>query len=330
MSLVKPLVSVIIPCYNRASIIRLAIDSVWRQTFGDWELIIVDDGSSDNLTEALRIYDEDPRIRLVRHSRNLGEPAARNTGIAAALGRFVAFLDSDDEWLPQKLEQQLSAILAAPDPDNVFCVTQTIVMLSARHCIVRPLHGPAPGRSFGEFLYNDGGFAQSSSFLLAKSLASRFPFRENLMQMVDHLFFIELGAAGATYLQVPEPLAIWHNETRPDRVSLADSLAQWRATLRYFCDEAASMEPPHVLAACEARVLSGVLWRTDPLESLQLLARAWRDGVLSTQQVMMLLCRNTLPSRVYDPARQLYDSARHSVALLQRSRLGGALTAMAR
>ena len=105
--------------------------------------------------------------------------------------------------------------MAAPDPDLVFCVTQTIVILSEHRRIVRPIRGPAPGRSFAEFLYNDGGFAQSSSFFLAKSLAQRFPFREDLRQMVDHLFFMELGAAGASYLLVPEPLTVWHNEERP-------------------------------------------------------------------------------------------------------------------
>ena len=194
-----PLISVIIPCYNRAHIIGQAVNAVRQQTLTDWELIIVDDGSADDLAAALAPYSRDARIRLVRHARNRGEPAARNTGIAEARGRFVAFLNSDDLWLPEKLARQAEAVLATPDPDRLFCVTRAVVVLSADHRIIRPLSGPAPGRSFSEFLYNDGGFAQSSSFFLAKSLAARFPFREDLRQMVDHLFFIEVGAAGAQY-----------------------------------------------------------------------------------------------------------------------------------
>lgn len=307
MIFIAPLVSVIIPCYNRAHLIAQAISSVRRQTFQDWELIIVDDGSSDDLCLALRECCADERIRLVRHPKNLGEPAARNTGIGVALGRFIAFLDSDDEWLPKKLERQVAVVLGMPEPERVICVTQTVVMLTDNKSIIRPLQRPAPGRSFAEFLYNDGGFAQSSSFFLAKSLAERFPFRESLTQMVDHLFFIELGAAGAEYALIPEPLTIWHNEVRADRVSFADNLAKWRATVKHFSEQASSLVPQHVLIACEARFLSGLLWRTAPLESLKLLLRARIAGALSTKQVLRLLCRNVLPLRTYDSARYLLD-----------------------
>jgi len=319
MAFIVPLISIIIPCYNRAHLIARAITSVTRQTFPDWELIIVDDGSSDNLASVLQEHHADPRIRLIRHSKNLGEPAARNTGIEVAAGRFIAFLDSDDEWLPEKLERQLAAVMARPDPDRVICVTHTIVMLAANRHIIRPVQSPAPGRTFAEFLYNDGGFAQSSSFFVAKSLAERFPFRESLTQMVDHLFFIELGAAGAEYVLVAEPLTIWHNETRPDRVSFADTIGKWRATVKYFIEQASPLVPEHVLIACEARFLSGLLWRTAPLESLKLLLRAWVTGALSTKQTLRLFCRNVLPVKIYDGARHFLDRLQRYVARTRRS-----------
>src|SRR5215469_1652028 len=299
-----PLVSVIVPCYNRAHIIARAVDSARDQTMQDWELVIVDDGSSDDIVGALMAYRNDERIRLVRHTCNRGEPAARNTGIQAARGRFIAFLDSDDVWLPEKLARQTKTIMAAPNPDFVFCVTRTIVILSAHRRIVRPVRGPAPGRSFAEFLYNDGGFAQSSSFFLAKSLAQRFPFRQDLRQMVDHLFFMEVGAAGASYLLVPEPLTVWHNEERPDRISMGDDLAKWRKIVQQFSEEAAPFVPSHVLLAGEARFLSGHLWKASPRESIKLLLRARRGGALSSRQAFSLFCRNALP-------RQRYDFVRH-------------------
>lgn len=303
-----PLISVIIPCYNRAHIIGQAVNAVRQQTLTDWELIIVDDGSADDLAAALAPYSRDARIRLVRHARNRGEPAARNTGIAEARGRFVAFLDSDDLWLPEKLARQAEAVLATPDPDRVFCVTRAVVVLSADHRIIRPLSGPAPGRSFSEFLYNDGGFAQSSSFFLAKSLAARFPFREDLRQMVDHLFFIEVGAAGAQYLLVPEPLTIWNNEERPDRLTCAEGLGKWRSIMAQFAAEAGSFVPPHALVAAEARFLSKHLWEVSPMDSLRLLLRARYTGALSTRQVVALFCRNALPQRAYNRARHLISA----------------------
>lgn len=102
----EALVSIVIPTYNRATFLREAIESVRVQTFRQWELIVVDDGSTDDTpTIVSRIADR--RIRLVTISHT-GSPAkARNAGIAEARADFVAFLDSDDRWLPEKLQQQL-------------------------------------------------------------------------------------------------------------------------------------------------------------------------------------------------------------------------------
>lgn len=110
-----PLVSVVIPAYNRAHLIGRAIASVLAQTYQRFEILVVDDASSDPLPEALAAT-ADPRLRCVVHPRNRGAAAARNTGIAAAQGEFVAFLDSDDTWYPEKLAYQVSAMRDQP-PD---------------------------------------------------------------------------------------------------------------------------------------------------------------------------------------------------------------------
>lgn len=101
-------VSVVVPVFNRAHLVGPAIDSILAQAPGDWsmDVIVVDDGSTDDLAAALQPYGS--RVTCVRHSTNAGAAAARNTGVAAAGGDYVAFLDSDDEWLPQKLSMQLA------------------------------------------------------------------------------------------------------------------------------------------------------------------------------------------------------------------------------
>jgi len=104
-----PRVSVIIPTYNREHVLPRAVDSVLNQTFRDFELIIVDDASTDNTAELVAGMD-DPRIRYFRHDTNQYAAGARNTGLDAVAGEFVAFLDSDDLWLPHKLEQQLGQL----------------------------------------------------------------------------------------------------------------------------------------------------------------------------------------------------------------------------
>jgi glycosyltransferase involved in cell wall biosynthesis len=103
---VTPKVSVVIPVLNRPVAVRRAIDSVLAQTFQDFEIIVVDDGSTDETAAAVHAC-VDPRITLIRHDRRRGGGAARNTGIRAGSAPYVAFLDSDDEWLPTKLQRQL-------------------------------------------------------------------------------------------------------------------------------------------------------------------------------------------------------------------------------
>jgi len=116
-----PAVSVILPTYNRAYCLGRAVDSVLTQTFRDFELIVVDDGSTDETQELLAGY-TDPRLRVIRQPENKGQSAARNAGILAANGKYIAFHDSDDEWLPEKLERQVEVLDSAPpDVGVVFC-----------------------------------------------------------------------------------------------------------------------------------------------------------------------------------------------------------------
>lgn len=103
----SPIVSVIIPTYNREGLIGRAVKSVLNQTFKNFEIIVVDDASSDGTERVIKSFG-DSRIRYVRHSKNKGISEARNTGIKIAAGRFIAFQDSDDEWLPTKLAKQIA------------------------------------------------------------------------------------------------------------------------------------------------------------------------------------------------------------------------------
>jgi glycosyltransferase involved in cell wall biosynthesis len=104
-----PLVSVIIPCLNRETLVGDAIESALNQTHPNLEIIIVDDGSTDGTGKVVQRYTGSGKVRYLRHEVNKGIPTARNTGIRNSLGDYVAFLDSDDLWLPNKIEVQLRA-----------------------------------------------------------------------------------------------------------------------------------------------------------------------------------------------------------------------------
>ncbi len=117
----KPVVSVIMPCYNAEAYLPESIESVISQTFHNWELLVIDDCSTDNSAEIVRTYaSKDERIRMLRTEKPSGSATVpRNIGIQKAQGRYIAFLDADDQWFPEKLEQQLP-LFEAPEVAVVF------------------------------------------------------------------------------------------------------------------------------------------------------------------------------------------------------------------
>lgn len=104
----KPLVSVIMPCYNGEKFIGEAIESVMNQTYKNWELIIIDDNSMDNSEKIINNYLSDSRIKYIKSKKNKGIPVVRNIGIRVSKGEYIAFLDQDDIWVQKKIEKQLN------------------------------------------------------------------------------------------------------------------------------------------------------------------------------------------------------------------------------
>ena len=122
----QPLVSVVTPAYNAARFIEETMNSVRAQTYENWEMIVVDDQSTDNTVELVKQYEQmDGRIRLVQLEENSGSAIARNTAMDHAQGRYIAFLDSDDRWLPEKLTKQLRFM---QENDLAFTFTRYIRM----------------------------------------------------------------------------------------------------------------------------------------------------------------------------------------------------------
>ena len=116
----SPLVSVVIPTYNRARVVERALKTAFAQTYRNLEIIIVDDGSTDDTEATLAPFQD--RIRYF-YQKNQGASAARNRAIQEARGKYIAFLDSDDEWLPTKLEQQIALLESRPDLSFVACLS---------------------------------------------------------------------------------------------------------------------------------------------------------------------------------------------------------------
>ncbi len=113
----QPLVSVVIPTHNRANMITRAMESILHQTYDNWEMLVVDDCSTDETPAKVKAYLNDQRIQYLRMEKRSGACAARNKGIENAKGEFITFLDSDDEYLPQKIELQVKCFQESQVPN---------------------------------------------------------------------------------------------------------------------------------------------------------------------------------------------------------------------
>ncbi len=125
----RPVVSVVVTTYNYGKYVRGAVDSVLGQTYGNLDVLVIDDGSTDDTRRILAEYVQAGRIRYL-YQDNAGQARAKNRGIAEARGEFVAFLDADDQWLPRKIEKQIS--LFADDRVGVVCSKRKIILADGR------------------------------------------------------------------------------------------------------------------------------------------------------------------------------------------------------
>ena len=184
----NPFFSIVIPYYNRAYCIRKAIQSCIDQTYADFEIILVDDCSKDNLIDALGSF-KDPRIRVIRTPFNCGAAAARNLGINEAKGRFIAFLDSDDEWVPTKLEICAREIERIKNIEDALIYSKVIVV-NLRSSKVVPKKGIEINENVMDYIISNNGFIQTSSIVIARKIALEILFDDKLPYHNDYLFCI--------------------------------------------------------------------------------------------------------------------------------------------
>lgn len=207
--------SVVIPVYNRAESVLRAIASVLDQSYPVLEVVVVDDGSEDGTAAAIEALD-DPRVKVIRHDTNRGSASARNTGITAARGDLIALLDSDDAWMPQKLEKQVRMLTASLGRDPAV-VSGFVVHESGRQWPV-PLdaaYDVTRDRVWGCHV------SPGSTLLTYRScFESVGLFDENLRRLEDWDWLIRFGEAHRM-LVVPEPLTEVHFE----RQEIADHVA---------------------------------------------------------------------------------------------------------
>lgn len=212
----QPLVSCIIPTYNRANFVERAIQSVLNQTYKNIEVIVVDDGSEDNTKEVvLSIKNE--RIKYIRLHRNFGAAFARNVGIVNAEGEFIAFLDSDDYFLPEKIEKQVEAMMS--DSSIGVCYTEAYYKLQSGELIYKKsprLKGKIYEKIVSSLPYLP--YIHLPTLLIRRELLSNLRFDETKKVMEDAKFIFELSKI-AIFDFIPLPLCVFDRRIDPERLT---------------------------------------------------------------------------------------------------------------
>ena len=262
----RDLVSVVIPTRGRASLVGRAVRSALAQDYARLEVVVVVDGHDDDTRAALDAID-DARLRVVTLPEARGGCGARNAGVAAAMGAWVAFLDDDDEWLEQKLSMQMRLAASSPCARPVIC-SRTIAR-SPRGDEVWPVRLPAPDEPLSEYLFarrglfQGEGLVQSSTVLAPRDLLLRLPFTDGLPVHQDWDWLLRAARApGAQLSFVPEPLAIWHIEEERAGISRQ---SRWEESLNWIESVRGTITPrayaAFLLLSVSARAARAHAWR---------------------------------------------------------------------
>jgi glycosyltransferase involved in cell wall biosynthesis len=206
-----PKVSVIIPTYNRAEFLRSAIESALKQTFTDLEIIVSDDGSTDNTQVVVKSF-EDKRIKYVRNEGNKGPSGTRNTAILASEGEYIAFLDDDDVWLPEKLKSQVN--LLDQSLPNICGVYSNRLMINKSNGKIVSTN-PGTDKLKGNLLYQlaiKSPIHTSTVLIRKKCLDEVGLFNETISYMEDRDMWIRLSIKwDFEYINEPLTKAYFHS-----------------------------------------------------------------------------------------------------------------------
>jgi len=212
----QPHVSVILPTYNRSSTLREAMESVLEQTYEDLELIVVDDGSTDDTMDVVQSV-RDPRVRYIRLAENRGVSHARNVGLAHARGVWVAFQDSDDLWRPAKLEHQMDVALQAGEKVGVWGFWQVDYPDGTSHRFPRtPPHPEEPLHV--SLLYRGLGICPQV-VLLPADVAREVRFPETVSLAEDVIYLLRVATRGLPFRFIEEVLVRVRRWSREEHLS---------------------------------------------------------------------------------------------------------------
>ena len=223
----SPLVSIVIPTYNHASLLQRALATVVEQTYQNWNAIVVNNFSTDNTLEVVAAFN-DPRIQCVNFRNNGVIGASRNEGIALATGKYVAFLDSDDTWFTKKLEQCVEILESGSD---LVCHAEYWIDESGKSRLVA--YGPSEAATHHNLIYKGNRISTSATVVRTALLKEvhGFDVAPELISTEDYDLWIRLAAKSDKFAFISEPLGEYHRHDNNVSANIEKHLAAELALL---------------------------------------------------------------------------------------------------
>ena len=285
-----PAISIITPTFNRHALLEAQHVHLLAQSEQDFEIIVVDDGSSDDPESVVKGFG-DPRIVFLRQE-NGGGGAARNTGIARARGRFIAFLDSDDRFLPHHLSG-MRALLEGSGKTGAY--SRFIVDRGQGRTLLKPPRAIAPGEDMATYLLCDRGFLATSTIVVPAEIAREIRFDENLPAAEDTDFAIRAALAGTCFRMAAEPSMIWRDWADPNRLSAGRRCESMKA----WIDKLRPVLPEKAYYGCLGWAYAKYVATSDKRAALGLYLTALRKGCYRPSLAAIVFLQIFLPDGVY-------------------------------
>ncbi len=307
----SPVVSAVIPTRNRPALVCRAVESVLSQTIQNIECIVVIDGPDEATCHALSQI-ADSRLKVIPLEQNAGGCEARNIGARTARAEWVALLDDDDEWLPQRLEKQLAAAAGSAEPATMV-VSRFLDRGAEGDELVRPHLFPKAGQPISDFLWCEvsclggiAGFPQTSTWLIRREFLLQVPFTPGLKVLQDLDWLLRgYPHPSMRVVFVDEPLTIFHNESTRQRITKRidwQYSRQWAMTNRHlFSSKALGFFL--VIYCLNPAAQQGVVWS----EVKSVLQQIWRYGKVTPKLIglcFLYLCVYPWVGKIFSQRRR--------------------------
>lgn len=342
----QPLISIIIPTHNRAYVLADAIDSVLAQSYSNWELLIVDDSSTDNTAEIMNGFQDNPKIRyLISDSSCRGASPTRNVGIKNAQGEYIAFLDSDDLYYPDALELMLKPLLENSSKMAVQAFFRSMDMETNKYIRTQGVDlVPGENGSF-QLPYNlpwDWLTILDQRFpcMLGSSLFRRKVFeelgllREDLTHLEDYELFLRLFLKDQQCLL---PIPFYVLKARHQKISLSRNVSQTDNAIKCYIKvleeafqhknlpECAQKIKPFVLSSAFRKIARMHLNNGNSKNARRIAQRAWSHSAISVQvwlkTLLALYAQSYLPAGFYNKLADLNRTLNLKLAYLAKNRI---------